>query len=283
TARFSDATGLASGAPVLVAGVPVGRVAGLTVKGAMAIVTLDVSPDADLRTDMTAAIRSKTLLGERVVELLAGAPDAPPLRDGAVLTKTLPSAQPDTLLAALTPFFSRVDPADVAAVAHAAGDAARSGQLTQALDSLARLDTTLTDVQPRVDQILDDLDRSAPAVNHLVGSLNAAMPQVDLALAKTNGTLDRAPRFLDDADRLMDHTDRLALALDSIATDSPHLVRQTEILANRLPATLDRLDRLSDQLSALAARAGPALDLLNEPTVRHLLRDEGIRVHFGPF
>ena len=27
----------------------------------------------------------------------------------------------------------------------------------------------------------------------------------------------------------------------------------------------------------------PTLDLLNEPTIHHLLRDEGIKVHVGPF
>lgn len=274
SARFTDATGLTDGAPVMVAGVSVGRVTGLTVREGQAVVTMAISPEAGLRSDMTAAIRSKTLLGERVVELLPGSPSAPLLQSGDTLTRTLPSTEPDDLMAGLAPFLSKVDPDDVAALAHAVGQAARSGQITRAVAALADLDTVLDKDGPKIARLVDDLDADAPLL--------------DRTLTDADGTLERTPELMTHADRMLAHTDRLASALDTaLATSSPHLVAQTELVLDRLPATLDRLDRLSDRLTELSDKAGPALDkasgLLNEPTVHRLLRDDGIRVHFGPF
>ncbi len=284
TARFTDATGLSSGAPVLVAGVVVGRVTGLSVQDGMAVVSMAVSPDADLRENMTAAIRSKTLLGERAIQLLPGPPGAAPLKSGDVIARTLPSTEPDALMSGLVPFLAEVDPADVGAVAHAIGQAARNGDITHAVTALARLDTLLETEEPKIDTLLGELDRAAPSAGHLVGSLDAEMPTIHRTLVDADGAMAGAPELMDRADRMLAHTDRLATTLDdALATSSPHIVAQTQQVLDRLPATLDRLDRLADKLSVLTDRLGPAVDkasgLLNEPTVHKLLRKDGIRVH----
>ncbi len=284
TARFTDATGLSSGAPVLVAGVVVGRVTGLSVQDGMAVVTLAVSPDADLRENMTAAIRSKTLLGERVIQLLPGPPGAAPLKSGDVIARTLPSTEPDALMSGLVPFLSEVDPADVGAVAHAIGQAARKGDIAHALAAMVRLDSLLEAEEPKIDGLLEELNRTAPVAGHLVGALDAEMPTVHRTLTDADGAMAGAPELMGRADRMFAHTDRLATTLDdALATSSPHLVAQTQLVLDRLPATLDRLDRLADKLSVLTDRLGPAVDkasgLLNEPTVHKLLRKDGIRVH----
>src|SRR5688500_12095225 len=64
TAKFSNASGLVKDASVSVAGVEVGHVEGLTVEHDKAVVKLFLNKEAHIRSDVVAAVRAKSLLGE---------------------------------------------------------------------------------------------------------------------------------------------------------------------------------------------------------------------------
>ena len=102
-ARFEDVSGLDEEAQVLVAGVPVGRVERLELEGRTARVTLRVeSPSVRIPVDSQAAIRSRGLLGEKVVEIVPGE-SADLLEDGGVFIRTKEAADLDELVRSHAP------------------------------------------------------------------------------------------------------------------------------------------------------------------------------------
>ena len=73
TARFKDVTGLKNGAYVEMAGVRIGRVAGINLdtKDNMALVTLDIDKGVRLTDDSIASIKTSGLIGDKFVKIVA--------------------------------------------------------------------------------------------------------------------------------------------------------------------------------------------------------------------
>lgn len=95
---FDSAEGLVKGVPVQIAGVEVGRVLDITLEAGRAKVGLLLKPDVTIGEDVEAAIRTKGVLGNRYVELILGAPEAPPMKPGGRIQRTASPANIDTLL-----------------------------------------------------------------------------------------------------------------------------------------------------------------------------------------
>jgi len=96
--RFQNVAGLDKEAPVMVAGVPVGRVDQLALENRVARVTLRIEdPDVRIPADSIVAIRSRGLLGEKVIEIIPGK-SSELLTSGGVLTRTEEAADVDQLV-----------------------------------------------------------------------------------------------------------------------------------------------------------------------------------------
>src|SRR3972149_12216068 len=79
TVEFGSAAGLDPDSSVRVAGVEVGRVKEIGLEDNRAHLVLLIRPDVRIGRDFTAILKTTGLLGDRYVELLPGAPGAPPL------------------------------------------------------------------------------------------------------------------------------------------------------------------------------------------------------------
>ena len=66
---FEDAAGIVSDSAVMIAGVQVGRVRGLDVRHNRAVVHTEVNRSAQIRSDVRALIRARSLLGKKYIEL----------------------------------------------------------------------------------------------------------------------------------------------------------------------------------------------------------------------
>ncbi|HEX3795226.1 MAG TPA: MlaD family protein, partial [Acidimicrobiales bacterium] len=88
TARFPNAAGIAKGTDVMVAGVKVGSVTGVTVHGDSVEAKLSVSHSVQLPHDTTAAVQVETLLGVVEVTLKPVAGWSHPLQNGAFISNT---------------------------------------------------------------------------------------------------------------------------------------------------------------------------------------------------
>lgn len=85
TARFESVAGLDDQSAIRIAGVRVGRVEGIELRGREALVGLLLERDVTLTAGSRAEIQNLGLLGDKYVEIVPGPQDAPVLPEGAVI------------------------------------------------------------------------------------------------------------------------------------------------------------------------------------------------------
>ncbi len=105
-AQFSTAQAVTpgQGQTVIVAGVTIGEIGGVTLEGGTAIVEMKIREKyAHIYKDATALLRPKTGLNDMVIELNPGSPSAGEIAPGGTLpvSRTLPNVNPDEILAGL--------------------------------------------------------------------------------------------------------------------------------------------------------------------------------------
>ena len=91
TTAFDDVGDMATGAPVTMADIRVGKVSAIRLEGAEAVVTLEIDPEANIPADVIARVRRTSVLGERIVDLVIpeGAEASEELlADGADISET---------------------------------------------------------------------------------------------------------------------------------------------------------------------------------------------------
>ena len=101
TARFDSASGLRVGADVEIAGVPVGRVAAISLDAdparTQAVVRLRLNEDFRLSDDSTASIRTSGLIGDKYISISRGGSERI-LAAGDEMTETESSVDLGTLI-----------------------------------------------------------------------------------------------------------------------------------------------------------------------------------------
>ena len=74
-AIFSDTGGLRDGAPVVIAGVEIGRVARIHLEDYEARVVLQINPGLQIHADAVVSVKTRGLIGEKYIQISAGAAD----------------------------------------------------------------------------------------------------------------------------------------------------------------------------------------------------------------
>ena len=77
--------GLKYGAPVEIAGVPVGEVSAITLNDSIAVVKLRVDRGIEFKSDDIASIRTKGIIGDRYVKISRGASSDYIPEDGTIV------------------------------------------------------------------------------------------------------------------------------------------------------------------------------------------------------
>ena len=256
SATFDNAAGLVKDGAVMIAGVNVGSVDGLSVSHGKALVRLRLDTDAHVREDVKAAIRMKSLLGEKYVQLIPQSNTAPLLKNGDVITNTTVPVEIDQVMKSLGPVLKDVRPEDVSAVVHALALSLGSrgyelGEtIDHASDALTTLDRVLGNNEHNIDQVISRLDKT--------------MDHGPTLAAKLDKTMDRAPELVDRLDRLESDLEPTTAALGKkgpvIVDKSEKALDALTPTLDRLPRTIDRLNRLVDRLDSDLAEIKPILD-----------------------
>lgn len=248
---LDSALGLYPDNPVTIAGVPVGVVQSVAVEGKMARVKIALRPETPVHENARAAVRARSLLGEKYIDLDPGDSNSPALKPGATLTNNEKSVEIDRVIrasATLVDSLNRLTPSIERAVQILEGtlnspDAKPvteelSNVLQHAGDLIITTKTLLTDNQADISAIIRNMRTRAPSV--------------------------------------LDKVDRLALTLEKIllAPDSANL-KETLI---HIDDTAVELKKLSRQLSKAVKRT----DAITEEEIRTFLQQEGVRVKFSP-
>ncbi|MFZ9889145.1 MAG: MlaD family protein, partial [Myxococcota bacterium] len=95
---FDSALGLHEDNSVAIAGVQVGVVEDIGIEGRLARVTIAIDSDVTLHGNGKAAVRAKTLLGEKYIDLDPGEPPSPPLVPGSVISRNEPTVEIDAVI-----------------------------------------------------------------------------------------------------------------------------------------------------------------------------------------
>lgn len=208
TMIFDDATGLIETAPLAVSGVKVGAVRTIEYDERGAKVVASIRDDVKLYTDARAAVKAKSLLGEKFVAIMPGTPAAGPLGDGEV--KTLPSADIDRMAAAIARIAEQVDPADVKQIAH--GLAVALGE-----DGFGTsVPETIRDVGRDLHRLTATLEGATGSAKELAAELKPLLAKLDALATKTDKTLDRTQPSLDRLPETLAAFERAAKRVDAL-------------------------------------------------------------------
>ena len=101
TTLFSSAVGLDVGADVDIAGVKVGKVSSVTLKGDKAEVVMTIRKDVKLGKNASAMIRTHGLMGDKFVSIKPGDLSKGTIPPGGEITKTIPAVDFDQLMSNL--------------------------------------------------------------------------------------------------------------------------------------------------------------------------------------
>lgn len=294
-ARFTNASGLVKDAAVTVAGVEVGHIAGMTVDHDKAVVRIFLNKDAGLRTDVKAAIRAKSLLGEKYMELVPISKDAPLLKEGDVITDTRATVEVDELLATLGPLLKEVNSKDVATIVR--GVAKTMDEEQGSLANMIRNASAISD------DVKGIVTANKAKVGEITTNVASLTRQGDTFLKEKRPAIDRAvanvdkitgvwsaesPALAAKANRIATNVERVSGAVDA---------KKVGRIASNLDATLVKAPGALDDLSGLRVDAGKSLGKANvlldkaakitEDDVKALSQDillkGGLRVYMHPF
>jgi phospholipid/cholesterol/gamma-HCH transport system substrate-binding protein len=269
TAQFNDLLDLVPQAAVKVNDVAVGRVEAIRLGGAdgwTAEAVLAVNGDVVLPADAVANLRQSSLLGEKFVELTAPAgANGPPrdrLVDGAVITldRTNRHTEVEEVFGALSlllngggigqlqtinqelskvltgneqeikTFLSNVDVLVAELDSH-------KGEITEALDGLNRLATTLADRNTQVSGVLTDLTPGLQALTEQRTALVTMLQSLDTLSDVAVDTINRS------RDDMVADLNALAPVLRRLAEAGQNLPQALEILPT-FPFTDPALDAI---------------------------------------
>lgn len=208
TMVFDDATGLIETAPIAVSGVKVGSVQTIEYDERGARVVASVREDVKLYADARAAVKAKSLLGEKFVAIMPGHEAAGPLGEAEI--KTLPSADIDRMAAAIARIAEQVDPADVKQIAH--GLAVALGE-----DGIGTsVPETIRDVGRDLHRLTATLEGATGSAKELAAQLKPVLEKLDALATKTDKTLDRSQPALDRLPGTLAAFERAAKRVDAL-------------------------------------------------------------------
>jgi phospholipid/cholesterol/gamma-HCH transport system substrate-binding protein len=209
TARFNNAAGITKGTDVMVAGVPVGTVTGVTVHGNAVDAALSVNHSVELPHVTNAAIEVETLLGVVDVTLQPVSGWAHPLQNGALITKTsvptelfqlqrtgqrLLSKSNTRALNSLVESLATITKGkqdQVAEIIKGLGALTstvdqRSGQVSQLIDSANTLSSTLAAKDQELISIVNNLNTVSTGLADHASDLSNLITNVDQMASQTN-------------------------------------------------------------------------------------------------
>jgi phospholipid/cholesterol/gamma-HCH transport system substrate-binding protein len=166
SATFDDVTGLLPNDNVKVAGVVVGKVTSIGITKGRAVVNFHLEKGTKVPADTEAAIRWRNLLGQRYLYLYPG--DSPDLlKSGDEIGRTKEVVDLGELFNRLGPIVKSINPEDVNKFLDSVVGAldGNEAKVSQALDDLAALATTLGQRDAAIGRLVSNLDTVAGTID----------------------------------------------------------------------------------------------------------------------
>jgi phospholipid/cholesterol/gamma-HCH transport system substrate-binding protein len=236
SAVFEDASDIASGDSVRVAGIRVGTVGDVALQpDKTVVVTFDVDRGVALTVGTKATVRYLNLVGDRFLALVDGPGSTTLLRAGARIPSDLtePALDLDLLLGGLKPVVQGLNPEDVNAL---------TGSLLRILQGQGN---TLESVFAHTASFTNALSDNGQVVEDLIRNLRALLATLAKEGDNFSATIDRLDQLVGElsADR-----DLIGSAIDSIAEGTASLADLLTHARAPLNGTVDQLARMAPLL-----------------------------------
>jgi phospholipid/cholesterol/gamma-HCH transport system substrate-binding protein len=261
SAYFAEAGGLQPGAPVHVLGLREGEVDSVELEGARVLITFDVGPDVQLGDRTEAAIKTKSLLGAKFLEIT-------PRGEGHLSTAipvdrtTAPYQLPDAL-------------GDLSATIS-------DLNTTQVSDALDTLSQTFRDTPPDLRLAIDGVARFSKTLNDRDAQLRNLLANAKKATTVLAERSDQVVSLIANTDALLGQLRIQSVALEQISRNISAFARQLSgfVADNRaqLHPALDKLNEVLTIVDNRKDRVQQAIKYLNQYAL-----SLGESVASGPF
>jgi len=258
--RFTDVTGLLAGNEVRIAGVKVGSVAAITLKGDQADVVVRMEGGHKITEGNTLQVRYRNLVGERYVAIVEGAGSSTPMPDNSTVPveRTQPALDLTVLFNGFRPLFQALDAKSINDV---------SFEIIQTLQGEGgTVDTLLA----RTASLTNSLADKDAVIGRVVDNLTAVLATVDQRDTELSNLVVQLKRLAQGfaADRkdigaslegISDLTDATASLLTDIRPSLRNDITNLGLLAANLDTGKGQIDgvlqRLPEKLNRIVATA----------------------------
>jgi phospholipid/cholesterol/gamma-HCH transport system substrate-binding protein len=238
SAVFTDASRLASGDTVRVAGIRVGTVTDVSLQSdRKVLVEFDADRNIPLTTGTQAAIRYLNLTGDRYLDLIDGPGSTRLMPHGSQIPidRTQPALDLDLLLSGLKPVIQGLNPQDVNAL---------TASLVQVFQGQ---EGTLDSLLAKTSSFTNTLADNSQTVEQLIDNLNTVLRTISDDGEQFSGAIDRLEKLITglSADR-----DPIGSAIASLDNGTASLADLLTQARPPLAGTVDELSRLATNLDA---------------------------------
>jgi phospholipid/cholesterol/gamma-HCH transport system substrate-binding protein len=261
TAFFADAGGLKTGAAVQVAGFQVGEVSSIRLVDSHALVTFDVADDIRVGDRSEAAIKTKALLGSKVLEV---APRGDGSQNGTIPLErtTSPYQLPDAI-------------GDLSATI----SGLNTDQLSNSLTVLAQ---TFADTPPQLQSAVKGVARFSKTLNERDADLRSLLSNANKATGILAERTDQIVSLVANTNALLVQLETQSSALDQLSNNFSVLSEQlTGLIADNRSTLKPALDRLNGVLAIVDNRKVKVQEALKG--LRDYATSLGESVGSGPF
>lgn len=261
SAYFADAGGLKTGAAVQVSGFKVGEVSSITLVESHALVTFDLSDDVRVGDRSEAAIKTKALLGTKVLQVT---PRGDGVQHGTIPLErtTSPYQLPDAL-------------GDLSATI----SGLNTDQLSSSLSVLAQ---TFADTPPQLRNAVAGVARFSQTIDQRDAELRSLLSNANKATGILAERSDQIFKLVRDTNALLVEVESQSAALDQLSSNFSAISQQLRGLIADNRATLKpALDRLNGVLTIIDNRKAKLQESL--AGLRDYATSLGESVGSGPF
>ncbi len=236
SAVFTDASRLARGDTVRVAGIRVGTVTDVALRSdGKVLVEFDADRDLHLTAGTNAAIRYLNLTGDRYLDLIKGlgATRAMPPGSQIPVDRTQPALDLDLLLSGLKPVVQGLNPQDVNAL---------TSSLVQVFEGQGG---TIGSLLSKTSSFTNTLARDDQTVQALIDNLNMVLATISKDGDKFSGAIDRLEKLIAG---LSKDRDPIGTAISSLDNGTASLADLLTQARPPLAGTVEQLNRLAPLL-----------------------------------
>ncbi|BBX17197.1 mammalian cell entry protein [Mycolicibacterium duvalii] len=247
SAHFTEASGLLPGAPVQVSGLEVGQVGSVELDGSQVLVTFNVQEDVRLGERTEAAVKTKSLLGAKFLEIV---PRGDGEQDGVIpVDRTKPAYQLPDALGDLTSTISGLD----------------TDQLS---DSLAVLAETFSDTPPELRIAVQGVARFSETINLRDAELRNLLDNANKVTGVLRERSNQVVSLVSSTNALLAQLRTQSVALDQISGNIAAVTQQIDgfIAENRDPLrpALEKLNGVLALVNNRKDRVQKAIKGLNK-------------------